>query len=36
LVDGGFLVRGDFILLTMNSSHSQTRKTDMLKILPVD
>ena len=36
LVDGGFLSRGDFILLTMNSSHSQTRKTDMLKILPVD
>ena len=36
LVDGGFLSRGDYILLTMNSGLSQTGKTDMLKILPVD
>ena len=36
LIDGGFLSRGDFLLLTMGSAHGQTGKTDMLKILPVD
>ena len=36
LIDGGFLSRGDFLLLTMACAPGQTGKTDMLKILPVD
>ncbi len=36
LIDGGFLSRGDYLLLTMGSAQGQTGKTDMLKILPVD
>ena len=35
LVDGGFLARGDFILLTMCSAEGEQGKTDMMKIIPV-
>jgi pyruvate kinase len=35
LVDGGFLSRGDFILMTMGSTHGEAGKTDLMKILPV-
>ena len=35
LVDGGFLCRGDFILMTMGSTHGEAGKTDLMKILPV-
>jgi pyruvate kinase len=35
LVDGGFLHRGDFMMLTKGSAMGQTGMTDMLKILPV-
>ena len=36
LVDGGFLARGDYILLTMGSTQGQAGKTDRMKILPVE
>ena len=36
LVDGGFLARGDFILLTMGSAEGEQGKTDMMKIIPVE
>jgi pyruvate kinase len=36
LVDGGFLARGDFILLTMCSAEGEQGKTDMMKIIPVE
>ncbi len=36
LFDGGYLVRGDHLLLTMGSSMGQTGKTNLLKILPVE
>jgi pyruvate kinase len=35
LVDGGFLSRGDFILMTMGSTQGEAGKTDLMKILPV-
>mgnify|MGYP000677907090 CR=1 FL=1 len=35
LVDGGFLSRGDFILMTMGSARGEAGKTDLMKILPV-
>lgn len=35
LLDGGYVARGDFMLLTMGSAMGQTGGTDMLKILPV-
>ena len=35
LVDGGYLARGDYILLTMGSAHGESGKTDLMKILPV-
>jgi len=34
LVDGGYLHRGDFMMLTKGSAMGQTGMTDMLKILP--
>ena len=36
LVDGGYLARGDYILLTMSSAHDESAKTDLMKILPVE
>ncbi len=36
LVDGGYLARGDYILLTMSSAHGESGKTDLMKILPVE
>ena len=36
LVDGGFLARGDYILLTMGSTQGEAGKTDRMKILPVE
>ncbi len=36
LVDGGYLARGDYILLTMGSAHGESGKTDLMKILPVE
>ncbi len=36
LMDGGYLNRGDFMMLTMGSSMGQAGKTNMLKILPVE
>jgi pyruvate kinase len=36
LVDGGYLARGDYILLTMGSAHGKSGKTDLMKILPVE
>ena len=35
LVDGGFVSRGDFILMTMGGAQGEAGKTDMMKILPV-
>jgi len=35
LVDGGFLSRGDYILMTMGGAHGEPGKTDLMKILPV-
>ena len=35
LVDGGYLARGDFILMTMGSQPGQAGATDIMKILPV-
>ena len=35
LVDGGYLSRGDFILMTMGSTQGEAGKTDLMKILPV-
>jgi len=35
LLDGGYLSRGDYILLTMGSTMGRTGTTDLLKILPV-
>ena len=36
LVDGGFLARGDYILLTMGTAQGEAGKTDRMKILPVE
>jgi pyruvate kinase len=36
LVDGGYLSRGDYILLTMGSAQGESGKTDLMKILPVE
>jgi len=36
LVDGGFLARGDYILLTMGTGQGEAGKTDRMKILPVE
>ena len=36
LLDGGYLSRGDFILLTMGSTMGKTGTTDLLKFLPVE
>jgi pyruvate kinase len=36
LVDGGFLARGDYVLLTMGSTQGEAGKTDRMKILPVE
>ena len=36
LVDGGFLSRGDYILLTMGTAQGEAGKTDRMKILPVE
>jgi pyruvate kinase len=36
LIDGGFLSRGDFILMTMGGAQGEVGKTDMMKILPVE
>ena len=36
LVDGGYLARGDYILLTMSGAHGESGKTDLMKILPVE
>jgi len=36
LLDGGYIDRGDYILMTKGSAMGQTGMTDMLKILPVD
>ena len=35
LLDGGYLSRGDYILLTMGSTMGKTGTTDLLKTLPV-
>ncbi|MGD2006774.1 MAG: pyruvate kinase [Cellvibrionales bacterium] len=35
LLDGGYISRGDYILLTMGSTMGRTGTTDLLKILPV-
>jgi pyruvate kinase len=35
LVDGGYLTRGDHILITMGSTQTDAGKTDLMKILPV-
>ena len=34
LVDGGFVSRGDFILMTLGGAQGEAGKTDMMKILP--
>jgi len=36
LLDGGYIARGDHILMTKGSAMGQTGMTDMLKILPVE
>ncbi len=36
LLDGGYIDRGDYILMTKGSAMGQTGMTDMLKILPVE
>ena len=35
LVDGGYLTRGDHMLITMGSTQADAGKTDLMKILPV-